>query len=195
MSPFPNLVAAEVRRASELHAPLANHDESLSVLQEEVHEVRLEVYKKRSERSDDDLLKELVQVAAMARRWSECCQLEAVIRSKFDTATPLVVLSLRRLQGPANSDHESLTRLERVMHRVAGMVYEGGPTLGRHAAEVALALTAVAATCQRWAEDRRLVPFDPKHPAEAQAVRAEPVRETGAATEGPTEGPTEPSAP
>jgi hypothetical protein len=169
------LVEAEVRRAGELHAPLANNDEALSVLLEEVHEVEQEVFKKASLRSDDDLRTELVQVAAMARRWVECCGHEVVLRARFPYAVKLVLAFLRRNCGPANSDHEGLTRLTRLTNKVTRMSDEGGPDLQGRQYDVALALAAVGATCQRWAEDRGLVPRDPTDPVEPPTVAARTV--------------------
>lgn len=188
MSPFPVLVEAELRRASELHPPLANNDEARSVLAEEVWEVEQEVYKKRSERSDADLLDELVQVAAMARRWIECCGLSVVLRADFATAAPLTLVFLRREQGPANSDHESLTRLKRLMNKIERMSDEGGNDLKGRQYDVGLALVAVAVTCWRWAEDRGLVPaagpYLPLTPVAARDTpappeQAEPGNDTG----------------
>ncbi len=195
MSPFPHLVEAEVRRAADLHPPLANHDEALSVFREEVREVETEVYKKPAVRLDADLLTELVQVAAMARRWVECCGLELVLGNRVPQAAHLVTRFLRHEQRPANSDHESLSRLQRLVHRVCEWSAHGGPDLRGCQQDVALALVTVVATCQRWAEDRGLVPLaaPPELPpvAAVTAVPSPEPPEPGAAAQGvevPAEG-------
>lgn len=171
MSPFPHLVEAELRRAAELHPPLANHDEARSVLLEEVREVETEVFKKRSERADADLLGELVQVAAMARRWAECCGLTVALRSPFAPAVQIVLAFLRHEHRPANSDHEALTRLRRLTNKIERMSDDGGPDLKGRQYDAGLALVAVGAECQRWAEDRGLTPRVSPEPPPTVAAR------------------------
>lgn len=68
---FAALVEAELKGARKGHAPINSLHEGLSVLQEEVFEFQLEVYKKRSKRNLKKTLAELVQVAAMAQRTAE----------------------------------------------------------------------------------------------------------------------------
>jgi hypothetical protein len=68
---FAQLVAAELESARDGHDPINSLHEGLSVLQEEVHEFMLEVYKRRSKRNLKKTLAELVQVAAMAQRTAE----------------------------------------------------------------------------------------------------------------------------
>lgn len=158
MSPFPNLVEAECRRAAELHPPLANHDEAISVLDEEVHEVQQEVHKKGHLRADAALLEELVQTAAVAKRWVETTGLYVVLGTPFDHAVELTLAIHRRELKPAAGDHESLTRLKRIMSRVWNYSINHGHTLAACQHDMSLALVVVAATCRRWAEDRGLCP-------------------------------------
>jgi hypothetical protein len=68
---FAALVAAELASARKGHAPINSLHEGLGVLQEEVFEFTLEVYKRRSKRNLKNTLAELVQVAAMAQRCAE----------------------------------------------------------------------------------------------------------------------------
>ncbi len=68
---FVQLVAAELASARDGHDPINSLHEGLGVLQEEVFEFQLEVYKKRSKRNLKKTLAELVQVAAMAQRCAE----------------------------------------------------------------------------------------------------------------------------
>ena len=69
---FQKLVTEELASARKKHKgkqPSLHH--GLSVLEEEVHEFRLEVYKRSSKRKQKKMLAELVQVAAMAQRTAE----------------------------------------------------------------------------------------------------------------------------
>jgi len=69
-------VSAEVLRAQQLHGEgYASDHEAYAVLQEEVEEVWDWVKEKRAERDRAAMVKELVQVAAVAVKWAE--QLEA----------------------------------------------------------------------------------------------------------------------
>ena len=195
MSPFPHLVEAEVRRAATLHPPLANHDEALSVLLEEVFEVQVEVFKKRSERADEKLLEELVQVAAMARRWADCCGLKVVLGVPFSHGVGIAGRFLRREQPKANSDHEELTRLRRQTHKLEAWSAAHGPDLKGVPHDVVLVLLVVAATCQRWAEDRGLVPLAaPPEPPGVAATTAAPPEPPAPEPDAPTPAPTQPEA-
>jgi NTP pyrophosphatase (non-canonical NTP hydrolase) len=72
MKTFPKMVAEELARARTLHPKKINSPhEGYAVLLEELEEVWEEIKKKRSERSYEHLLDELVQVAAMAQRVAE----------------------------------------------------------------------------------------------------------------------------
>jgi NTP pyrophosphatase (non-canonical NTP hydrolase) len=69
---FQKLVAEELNRARQ-HNPYNSVHEGFAVLFEEVDEVWDEVRKKRRNRSKKALLKELVQVAAVAQKMAEDC--------------------------------------------------------------------------------------------------------------------------
>ncbi len=68
---FAEMVEAELKRARQKHAPIHSPHEGYAVLLEEVEEVKKEVF--WGERGG--LLLELVQVAAMAQRMAEDCEL------------------------------------------------------------------------------------------------------------------------
>lgn len=72
---FDEMVEAELKRARAKFAPLANEWEGAEVLREEFEELAREVHKKQSEWDHEAMLRELVQVAAMAVRNIEdvCC--------------------------------------------------------------------------------------------------------------------------
>lgn len=72
MSEFFIQAEQELRRARE-HFPRsqASAHEGLAVLEEEVNELRTIVYQKQSNRDPAAMLKELIQVAAMAGRMAE----------------------------------------------------------------------------------------------------------------------------
>lgn len=65
------LVRARAHRVGGAHAPMHSAHEGFAVLLEEVDELWEEVRKKTSERSNDRMLEELVQIAAMAQRFAE----------------------------------------------------------------------------------------------------------------------------
>lgn len=65
---FLSLVAAELERATTKHGPIASLHEGYAVILEEVDELWDEVRKQFDERSATKMLKELVQIAAMAAR-------------------------------------------------------------------------------------------------------------------------------
>lgn len=69
---FPEAVEAELRRARETY-PGRQHSahEGFSVLYEEVDELWDEVRAKQTDRNHAAMLKELIQVAAMAQRMAE----------------------------------------------------------------------------------------------------------------------------
>lgn len=58
----------ELRRASELHAPLCNAHEGIGALWEEVHELEAEVFRKEAERSCEGICTEALHVAVVALR-------------------------------------------------------------------------------------------------------------------------------
>ncbi len=68
---FATLVDNELQQARVAHAALHSAHEGLAVIQEEVFELQMEVYKRRAARSNEAMLKELVQVGAMAQRMAE----------------------------------------------------------------------------------------------------------------------------
>jgi hypothetical protein len=65
------MVDVELQKARSRHANQHSLHEGLAVLQEEVFELQLEVYKKARERDRRKVLTELVQVGAMAQRMAE----------------------------------------------------------------------------------------------------------------------------
>jgi hypothetical protein len=71
MSGFLKLVEEELNKARGQHAPLNSAHEAYAVILEELDEFKLEVWKKRALRDRTNMLKELVQVAAMCARTVE----------------------------------------------------------------------------------------------------------------------------
>lgn len=71
---FASLVSAELRRARNGHDPIHSLHEGFAVLCEEVDELWEEVRKKAEDRNRGQVLAELIQVAAMARRIAEDLQ-------------------------------------------------------------------------------------------------------------------------
>ncbi|HMQ15397.1 MAG TPA: hypothetical protein PKC49_05425, partial [Phycisphaerae bacterium] len=67
---FNALVDEEFRLACSRHPPLHSPHEALAVLEEEVSELREEVYRRHETRNYTAMLKELIQVAAVCRRFS-----------------------------------------------------------------------------------------------------------------------------
>lgn len=61
----------EKEMAVSMHGPFTSCHEAMSVLEEEVFEVRMEVYKKAEKRDAALLYGELIQVGAMALKWAE----------------------------------------------------------------------------------------------------------------------------
>jgi len=74
-SEFARRVRAELICARAFHPPIHSLHEGLAVIQEEVFEFQREVYLRGGERSNHDILKELVQSAAMCQRTAEDCGL------------------------------------------------------------------------------------------------------------------------
>ena len=68
---FADLQCHEIESARAKHHPINSAHEGYSVILEELDEFWEEVRKKRSERSRERMLAELVQVAAMAQRTAE----------------------------------------------------------------------------------------------------------------------------
>jgi hypothetical protein len=71
MSEFLKLVEEELTKARGQHAPLNSAHEAYAVILEELDEFKAEVWKKRALRDRANMLKELVQVAAMCARTAE----------------------------------------------------------------------------------------------------------------------------
>jgi hypothetical protein len=75
-----NIIAdidTEFTRATSLHPKFNSRHEALAILEEEVHELRMEVYKNHSKSPEAKATqrKEAVQVAAMALRFIyDCCE-------------------------------------------------------------------------------------------------------------------------
>lgn len=68
---FPGLVADELNRAVLAHGlRYASDHEAFAVLLEEVEEVKVWVWKKRRDRDRKAMVRELVQVAAIAQKWA-----------------------------------------------------------------------------------------------------------------------------
>lgn len=68
---FLDRVRDEVDFALSKHPPLNSLHEAFAVLLEEVDEFKAEVWKKSSERDNNHILSELVQIAAMCCRTAE----------------------------------------------------------------------------------------------------------------------------
>lgn len=68
---FKKLVKKELAKVREGHGPIASAHEGFAVLLEEVEEFKDEVWLKRSLRSKERMLAELVQVAVVAQRTAE----------------------------------------------------------------------------------------------------------------------------
>lgn len=72
---FQELVKGELANARLHHQPMNSLHEGFAVLLEEMDEFKAEVWKRPGQRSEKRLLEELVQVAAMAQRIAEDCEL------------------------------------------------------------------------------------------------------------------------
>lgn len=68
-SEFAQHVARELERARAMHKGMTSAHEAYAVILEELEEFKLEVFKKKS--SDERLLSELIQTAAMCQRAAE----------------------------------------------------------------------------------------------------------------------------
>jgi hypothetical protein len=71
MNEFLKAVEAELAQARSQHAKLNSAHEAYAVILEELDEFKLEVWKKRSQRDPVNMLKELIQIAAMCARTAE----------------------------------------------------------------------------------------------------------------------------
>jgi len=71
MTTFAAAVATEVARARAAYPPMHSPHEGLAVLQEEVHELQQEVYRKQSLHDPAAMYDECVQIGAMAQRFAE----------------------------------------------------------------------------------------------------------------------------
>lgn len=70
-SPFAWSVRHELKEAREGHPPMASLHEAFAIILEEVDELKEEVWKKPKNRSGEDILGELIQIAAMCQRAAE----------------------------------------------------------------------------------------------------------------------------
>ena len=70
---FPLLVSEELNRARLSHSGMNSAHEGLAVIWEEFEELKVEVFRKKA--SNEKILLELVQLAAMCQRMSEDCKL------------------------------------------------------------------------------------------------------------------------
>lgn len=68
---FPKMVSKELKSARSKHGNMKSIHEGYAVILEELDEVWDEVKKKSSERDMENLLKEIIQVAAMAQKMAE----------------------------------------------------------------------------------------------------------------------------
>lgn len=90
MSPFANAMESELNNAREKWGPQKSAHESYAVILEELDEFWDEVKKKKSERSKEKMLAELIQVAAMCQRAAEDLRLipsESATPSNLSSAT------------------------------------------------------------------------------------------------------------
>lgn len=83
-----NEVADEVKRASQLHGPMASAHEGWSVILEELDELWEEVRKKRSARDPKQMRKEAIETAAMALRFASDVTPLSVEEIVYAPATP-----------------------------------------------------------------------------------------------------------
>lgn len=71
MTTFPDMQQAELEYAQLAYGHIASAHEGYAILLEEVVELQAEVFKQPQIRSLDRMLKELIQIAAMAQRMAE----------------------------------------------------------------------------------------------------------------------------
>ncbi|HSK74451.1 MAG TPA: hypothetical protein VK892_22310 [Pyrinomonadaceae bacterium] len=72
---FVEIVEQELKNAREIYPPFNSLHEAYAVILEEVKEFETEVFRKPHERHPEQIMKELVQVAAMCQRAVEDCLL------------------------------------------------------------------------------------------------------------------------
>ena len=77
MNPFLTLVEQELTKASRKHPPFHSLHEAYAVILEEVDEFKAQVWKQNAARDSQELVMELVQIAAMAMRTALDCGLLA----------------------------------------------------------------------------------------------------------------------
>lgn len=65
---FRKLVKKELKKIRKVHSLVASHHEGYAILLEELDEYKNEVWKKDSKRNKQNMIEELVQVAAVAER-------------------------------------------------------------------------------------------------------------------------------
>lgn len=107
MTPFLHQVALEVERARVKHAPLNSLHEGYAVLLEEVDEFWAMVKMQTKDRDPAEMLTELIQIAAMAERIAEDCQL---IDPNYDNATSRVHTLFMQKLAANYPDHPWLKR-------------------------------------------------------------------------------------
>jgi NTP pyrophosphatase (non-canonical NTP hydrolase) len=71
VKPFRELVAKELHSSVEKHGHLQSLHEAFAVILEEVDELWEHVRKKTKQRDPEEILEELVQIAAMAQKTAE----------------------------------------------------------------------------------------------------------------------------
>lgn len=79
---FNELTKVELKKARQQHGPILSIHEGYAVILEELDEVWDEVKKKTNERNLSNLLKELVQVSAMAQKMAEDAVIPKINKKK-----------------------------------------------------------------------------------------------------------------
>ena len=79
---FNELTKVELKKARQQHGPILSIHEGYAVILEELDEVWDEVKKKTNERNLNNLLKELVQVSAMAQKMAEDAVIPKINKKK-----------------------------------------------------------------------------------------------------------------
>lgn len=64
-------VVREVDHAVKLYGEFNSAHEAMSVIDEEVFELRMEIYKKRDQRNESDMYTEAIQIAACALKFAD----------------------------------------------------------------------------------------------------------------------------
>lgn len=66
---FEELVRREQTRCKKLYPPITTHHEAYGLLKEEFHELQIEIFKK--DLNTEDVLKELVQLGHLCKKYAE----------------------------------------------------------------------------------------------------------------------------